>query len=117
MPEDPRPPDFDETFARVDALIARGHRHLPAPSTSRPVPEPPKAFLTICPLCSTALELGQAKVHGTLLGFLLVGLSYQHCWFASSRDGKERIVVPSGGSRPSCRCPPCGFVAIKADDA
>ena len=112
MPEGSRKPD-DEAFARVDAAIARGYRHLPASSRAKPVPEPAKAFLTQCPLCGSDLEPGQVKVHGTLLGFLFVGFSYAHCWFAPNGEGKERIVVPSGGSRLSCCCPHCGFVAIK----
>jgi hypothetical protein len=111
----PRP--LDEQIARVDEAIARLQRNVPTPPEPGLRPAANVPFLTCCPLCGSDLEQGRATVHGTFWGFLLVGFSYQHCWFEPASGAGEQVVVPSGGSRRACRCPRCGFVAIKANDA
>ena len=64
-----------------------------------------------CPVCKGAIERGSVSVHGTVGGFLMVGASYQHCWF-KSREGREDIVIASGKATPGFRCGGCGFVGI-----
>ena len=64
-----------------------------------------------CPVCKGAIERGSVSVHGTVGGFLMVGLSYQHFWF-KSREGREDIVIASGQATPGFRCGGCGFVGI-----
>ena len=104
---------LDEQFARTDATIARVQQRLPVhqPAAND---ETPAAFLSRCPLCGTELEAGSVTVHGTLWGFLLVGLSYEHCWFQPASGAEETVVLSSKDSRDACRCLQCGFVAIKA---
>ena len=63
-----------------------------------------------CPYCGSPMIPGIARVRGTLLGFLLIGLSYQHLWFESGRD--KVTVVPSGDERAAHRCPRCGAVSV-----
>jgi hypothetical protein len=66
-----------------------------------------------CPACGTEMRRGQVSVHGTALGFLFIGLSHQHCWFEEfERNTKEKVIVPSNGSRPACSCPKCSAVVI-----
>jgi hypothetical protein len=66
---------------------------------------------TSCPLCDGEIELGSVSVHGTLVGFLFVGFSLQHCWF-KARNAKEKIVLNSRGRKSGFRCKACGFVGM-----
>jgi hypothetical protein len=70
-----------------------------------------------CPACGDELQVGLVSVHGTFWGFLLVGFSYQHCWFEPAADGVEDVVIPSGGAKLGWRCPNCGFVGIKGGES
>ena len=49
-----------------------------------------------CPACSSEMDQGKAYIRGTALGFLLVGFSYQHCWFESHTTGRKKIIARSG---------------------
>lgn len=69
-----------------------------------------------CPLCQSELEQGFVSVHGTLLGYLLVGMSYQHCWFKGDESGDE-VVLKSRERRQAFKCQACGFVGIYAKEA
>lgn len=63
-----------------------------------------------CPDCGESMEPGVVGVHGELWVFLLVGWSYQHCWF---RSGDSEIkLIRSGRGRRGHRCPKCGYVGI-----
>ena len=64
-----------------------------------------------CPVCNGEIERGSVSVHGTLLGFLFVGMSYQNCWF-KGQGKKEQVVVFSGQQTRGFRCATCGFVGI-----
>src|SRR6218665_3299921 len=64
-----------------------------------------------CFACGGEFEIGKLSVHGTMLGALLVGMSYQHCWFRPTQ-GTEDIVINSGGYRAAYRCKECGFIGI-----
>jgi hypothetical protein len=70
---------------------------------------------TSCPLCDGEIEVGSVSVHGTLGGFLFVGLSLQHCWF-QGRDTKEEIVLGSRARKAGFRCKACGFVGMFGDE-
>ena len=65
-----------------------------------------------CPYCSALMVPGKARVHGTFLGFLLHGFSYQNLWFRRDDATDEEEIVPSGGSRAGHQCPRCGAVSI-----
>ena len=64
-----------------------------------------------CPQCSEPLIEGRVMVEGTILGFLLVGLSSQHLWFRRN-GGKREKVISSGGSKPALMCERCGITVI-----
>lgn len=49
-----------------------------------------------CPVCSSEMDYGKAYIRGTALGFLVVGLSHQHCWFKSHATGRKKIIARSG---------------------
>jgi len=65
-----------------------------------------------CPSCKMEMEAGRAQVKGTILGFLLVGLSYQHLYFLPSQGAKEKI-IPSRGIRPAHYCRQCRGLFIE----
>ena len=65
-------------------------------------------------MCGGELELGTTSVHGTLLGFLVVGFSLQQCWFRSAETGKEQMVVSPLDSLAACRCKGCGTLMVAA---
>jgi hypothetical protein len=74
-------------------------------------PEP-----SCCPVCKGEIERGGVSVQGSAASFLLVGMSYQHCWFKSP-SGNERVVIASGQATPGFRCVRCGFVGIYNSEA
>lgn len=65
-----------------------------------------------CPYCNGILESGEAKIHGTLTGFLFVGFSYQNLYF-KPESGEEIEVLGSRESTPAMRCEECGVVTLK----
>jgi len=70
---------------------------------------------------------GNLTVRGTGWGFLLVGLSFQHCWFVpesgpdevvvSNRFGKQATHPSSGSYRMAHRCSACYTVVAPGEDA
>ena len=66
---------------------------------------------TKCPYCDGTLESGEAKIHGTMVGFLLVGLSYQNLYF-KSESGNETSILASHESTPAMKCNTCGVVTL-----
>ncbi len=80
-----------------------------------------------CPYCDCGMESGHVEVHGTDLGFLVVGLSYSHLWFKTD-SGAEEIAVPHKSrfarrhapctSQPQAySCGSCGSLVIKGQKA
>jgi hypothetical protein len=56
---------------------------------------------------------GAIAVHGTFLGFLAFGWSYQHCWWQPGGDwGSEVKVVHSGARREAFRCNKCRMMIV-----
>ena len=68
-----------------------------------------------CPYCDGEMVEGTASVRGTLLGFLAIGLSYQHLWFRPADGGGDEIVIRSAGKRAGHQCTQCGAVTIQGD--
>lgn len=66
---------------------------------------------TKCSYCDGIIESGEAKIHGTTVGFLLVGLSYQNLYF-KSESGKETAILASHESTPAMKCNKCGVVTL-----
>jgi hypothetical protein len=64
-----------------------------------------------CPHCGTEMTRGIVSVHGTFLGFLAVGFSYQHLWFESGGDSKK--VLGSGDTSAGYRCEACDAILIQ----
>lgn len=64
-----------------------------------------------CPKCKNELIQGKASVHGTPIGFLCVGFSWQHLWFSSSQT-KEDVIIESGDETDAYRCNACGLVIV-----
>jgi hypothetical protein len=75
----------------------------------------PDRTMARCPICEGELEQGTVRVHGTLLGFLFFGLSYQRCWFRSSATGKEDLAVHWSKSHAACRCRACGLLMVAGE--
>lgn len=64
-----------------------------------------------CPYCNTPLTSGYAEIHGTALGFLIAGYSYENLYFR--RENEEEIkILESGGSTAALRCESCGVVIL-----
>ena len=64
-----------------------------------------------CPYCKGSLKSGEAKIHGTVTGFLFVGLSHQNLYF-KTESGEESEVLSSGESTPAMICENCGVVTL-----
>ena len=90
-------------------------RHVPDQAAPRGAPGPAAPFLPTCPMCRAATVPGRVTVHGTVLSFLCVGLSYEHGWFQPAVGGPEVDRLATGEHCPVCRCPRCGFVGVRAD--
>lgn len=59
------------------------------------------------------MEKGEAEVHGTLGGFLLVGFSLQSLWFESVNTKKK--ILPSNSSADAYHCESCDITVIDGD--
>ncbi len=69
-----------------------------------------------CPYCGGEMVPGTALVRGTLLGFLVVGLSHQHLWFRQLDGGGDEKVIHSRGQKAGHRCTECRAVIIQGDE-
>ena len=57
---------------------------------------------------------GLLQVRGTALGFLFIGLSWQHLWWSDLGDmpSSRHKVIGSGGRRYADGCNACGMIAF-----
>jgi hypothetical protein len=56
---------------------------------------------------------GHPKVEGTVLGFLIVGLSWQHLWFLPrDKAQQKKKVIESGTSKQAYECSKCKTMVI-----
>lgn len=64
-----------------------------------------------CPNCGSLLEEGHVEVHGTPLGFIFIGFSYQNLYF-KAKDKKEIKVLESRCSAPALKCTRCDILIM-----
>jgi hypothetical protein len=67
-----------------------------------------------CSACGGQMVTGRLRVKGTVGGFLLFGMSWQHLWWSDpeeSRDSRQKV-IESGDHRPAQRCLSCGMIAF-----
>jgi hypothetical protein len=113
----PNPKDkLDAILAAVDERIERMSGNAPADNKDAELVLAKPALLT-CPVCAGVMHPGIVSVHGTLIGFMVVGMSHEHCWFEPKGDIEEHIVIPSGCAKDGWRCLRCGFVGIGAGES
>ena len=67
-----------------------------------------------CYDCNGILKKGKASIHGTIGGFLIIGLSHENLYFKSD-DEKEIKILGSGGTTPALRCEDCGIVILNKE--
>jgi hypothetical protein len=66
-----------------------------------------------CPKCSAKLCPGLVTVHGTLLGFLWYGWSYQHCFWRSDQEPTNEVkIVGSNCFVQAFRCDACELTVV-----
>lgn len=64
-----------------------------------------------CPKCAADMTSGLLAVHGTIWGFLTVGLSYQPCWWQP--DGSKEVkLIEAISQRAAFRCGNCRMILI-----
>ena len=68
---------------------------------------------TTCPECTTEMEAGSIKIHGSLGGFLLFGLSEQQLYFKRQGQKKEIRILEDHNTREGFRCPNCRTIVVK----
>jgi hypothetical protein len=68
-----------------------------------------------CPYCDGEMVPGTASVKGTLLGFLVVGLSHQHLWFRRLDGGADELIIRSRANKAGHQCTQCRAVIIQGD--
>ncbi|MCF6314122.1 MAG: hypothetical protein L3J39_16865 [Verrucomicrobiales bacterium] len=56
---------------------------------------------------------GEAAVHETLGGFMLVGVSLQHLWFY--KDHRGELILPSNQAADAYRCADCKLTVIDGE--
>lgn len=67
-----------------------------------------------CYNCNGNLKKGNARIHGTIGGFLIFGLSHENLYFKAD-DEKEIKILGSGGTTPALRCTNCGIVILNSE--
>ncbi len=61
------------------------------------------------------MEDGVVSIHGTALGFIFVGLSYQNLYF-EPEYGKEQKVLGCNEEAQALKCIKCNTVTIKREE-
>ena len=64
-----------------------------------------------CPNCNNKMTLGYASIHGTFVGFLFFGFSYQNLYFRAEGE-KEIKVLDSGCTSTALKCDKCDTVVL-----
>jgi hypothetical protein len=95
---------------RVEELrrYAAANRHL----RSKPPAEPQARAPIVCPFCGATMQVGVASIHGTLLGFLVIGFSHQSLWFRPDGARKEVEALVPRVDCPAQSCGRCGAVLL-----
>ena len=71
----------------------------------------------ICPYCATTMVQGQWEVRGSLLGLMLIGLSYQSLRFTPGHGGRSEVVMKPHAVRPGFKCPECKAIVMQGRSA
>lgn len=68
-----------------------------------------------CPRCSAEMTEGDVELHGTALGFLIVGWSYQKLFFHAKDSPRKReaSALQTGERAVAWRCNTCAGVFIE----
>ena len=66
-----------------------------------------------CPNCGVEMDPGEAQIKGSMLGFLVVGLSYQHLYFKAAEGSMREKIISSGGKRLAHYCRQCQGLFIE----
>jgi predicted RNA-binding Zn-ribbon protein involved in translation (DUF1610 family) len=69
-----------------------------------------KAESMNCPHCGHETVQGNARVRGNLIGFMVVGFSFQHLYFEKGEDAQ--MILMSREERRSFFCPSCGTLIV-----
>lgn len=87
-----------------------------APEPGRPIN---RTSAVACPRCGSPMETGRAYVAGSFLGFLAVGLSWQHLWFETAHGARKVVKSSTLSSNivPARSCPACGVVVLEPPPA
>ena len=59
------------------------------------------------------MEKGYTKVHGTVGGFLVFGMSHQNLYFKG--DGDEEMIAPSNEAVDAYRCKDCNITLLEGE--
>ncbi len=92
---------LDAEISRVRAMLPEENKIAAAPAVQ-------------CPSCGAEMEPGVIVVKGTLWGFLLVGLSYQHLYFRGDEADEDECLMTSGVPSRADRCPNCHTVLFRS---
>lgn len=65
-----------------------------------------------CPMCGGATQPGMVAVQGSFLSFLVIGLSWVHCWFEGFNGDRSRL-IRCGSRRRGHLCEQCGATVIE----
>jgi hypothetical protein len=65
-----------------------------------------------CSICNGDLERGYVEIHGTLTGFLFLGLSHQPLFYHSENDEKEEQVLEPNLTYCVFRCSDCKAIVM-----
>ena len=64
-----------------------------------------------CPSCGKTAEPGTAQVHGTGLGFMFTGFSFQPLFFKNAEGVEEKLMEPNS-IYEAFLCPSCKTIVI-----
>jgi hypothetical protein len=66
-----------------------------------------------CPDCSQSMDFGSFKIHGSIGGFLIFGLSEEQLYFQKEGEKKEKRILEDNNTRPGFRCPNCKTIIVR----
>jgi len=65
-----------------------------------------------CPNCKEQMEAGTFRLSGSLLGFIVFGLSMKHLYF-KSKNGERRVVLGNSNTTYGYVCPTCDLCILR----
>jgi hypothetical protein len=64
-----------------------------------------------CPKCEIPMEMGSVEIHGTPLGFLALGRSFQPLFFLDMKGNESNVLSPNS-NQLAFRCNKCGGIFL-----